>query len=41
LGNNAHAFEWLDAAYRERDGGLIGIRTDPTFDSVRSDPRYT
>jgi len=40
LGDNARAFEWLDTAYQERDGGLVGIRTDPTFDSVRSDPRY-
>jgi serine/threonine protein kinase/TolB-like protein len=39
LGDKDHAFQWLDLAFQERDGGLIGIRTDPTFDSVRSDPR--
>jgi len=40
LGDKDHAFQWLDLAFQERDGSLIGIRTDPTFDSVRSDPRY-
>jgi TolB-like protein len=40
LGDNEHAFEWLDTAYQQHDSGLLGIRTDPPFDSVRSDPRY-
>ncbi len=40
LGDKDHAFQWLDLAFQERDGSLIGIRIDPTFDSVRSDPRY-
>jgi TolB-like protein len=35
-----HAFEWLNIAYQEHDG-LISLRTDFTFDSLRSDPRYT
>jgi len=38
-GDKDHAFEWLNVAYRERDG-LIALRTDFTFDSLRSDPRY-
>jgi len=40
LGDKEHAFEWLNTAYREHDGGLSGIRTDFTLDSLRSDPRY-
>jgi serine/threonine protein kinase/TolB-like protein len=38
-GDKEHAFEWLSTAYQERDG-LNGLRTDFTFDSLRSDPRY-
>jgi eukaryotic-like serine/threonine-protein kinase len=40
LGDKEHAFEWLNTAYQEHDGGLPGIRTDFTMDSLRSDPRY-
>ena len=40
LGDNEHAFEWLDTAYHQHDSGLLGIRTDPALDSLRSDPRY-
>jgi eukaryotic-like serine/threonine-protein kinase len=39
LGDKEHAFEWLNIAYQESDG-LIGLRTDFPFDSLRSDPRY-
>jgi TolB-like protein/DNA-binding SARP family transcriptional activator len=34
------AFEWLERAYRERDGWLSYVRTDPAFDPVRSDARF-
>ncbi|MGO9852282.1 MAG: TIR domain-containing protein [Steroidobacteraceae bacterium] len=34
------AFEWLERAYRQRDGGLAGLKVDPLFSSLRSDPRY-
>jgi serine/threonine protein kinase len=40
LGDKEHAFEWLNTAYQERDNALVGLRTDMTFDSLRSDPRY-
>ena len=40
LGDMDHAFEWLNTAYQERGTGLIGLRTDFMFDSLRSDPRY-
>ncbi len=34
------AFEWLDRAYRQRDGGLSGLRGDPLMASLRTDPRF-
>jgi len=40
LGDKDHAFEFLNVAYQEHDGSLVGLRTDITLDSLRSDPRY-
>ncbi len=34
------ALKWLEKGYRERDPYLSGIKADPAFDSLRSDPRY-
>jgi len=34
------AFEWLDRAYAQRDGGLIATKVDPLLKSLHSDPRY-
>ena len=31
---------WLSTAYVERDPGLIDLKTDFQFDSLRSDPRF-
>jgi tetratricopeptide (TPR) repeat protein len=39
-GEKDRAFEWLDRAYRQRDGGISDIKTDPLFAGLRSDPRY-
>jgi serine/threonine protein kinase/Tfp pilus assembly protein PilF len=39
LGDNDHAFEWLNTAYQEHFL-VFGLRTDFTFDSLHSDPRY-
>jgi TolB-like protein/DNA-binding winged helix-turn-helix (wHTH) protein len=39
-GEPDQAFEWLERAYRQRDGGLTGLRRDPLLISLRSDPRY-
>ncbi len=39
-GDKEHAFEWLSTAYQEYDSSLINLRTDISFDSLRSDPRY-
>ena len=35
------AFEWLERAYAQRDGGLSYVKADPLLDNVRADPRYT
>jgi TolB-like protein/DNA-binding winged helix-turn-helix (wHTH) protein len=34
------AFEWLDRAYAQRDGGLIAAKVDPLLKSLHSDPRF-
>jgi len=30
----------LEEGYREKDAGMVGIKIDPHFDGVRSDPRF-
>ena len=39
-GEKDKAFEWLERAYRQQDGGLIGIKSDPLLASLRPDRRY-
>ena len=34
------AFEWLDRAYRQRDGGMMWLRIDSCLRNLRKDPRY-
>jgi len=34
------AFEWLDRAYAQHDGGLIATKVDPLLKSLHNDPRY-
>ena len=34
------AFEWLDRAYNQHDGGLMLLKTDLLLNSLRNDPRY-
>jgi TolB-like protein len=34
------AFLWLDRAYKQRDGGLANIKTDPMLKSLHGDPRF-
>ncbi len=34
------AFEWLERAYAQRDGGLADIKGDELLESLESDPRY-
>ncbi|HEY4879168.1 MAG TPA: protein kinase [Candidatus Acidoferrales bacterium] len=40
LGDKDNAFKWLDIAFRERSIWLMALRTQPEFDSLRSDPRW-
>ena len=39
-GENDQAFEWLEIAYKDRDGGLFLAKADPFLKSLRSDPRF-
>jgi len=41
LGENDHAFAWLNRAYKERDGQLTWLKLDPMIDSLRPDPRFS
>lgn len=34
------AFEWLERAYNQRDGGLPSIKGDPLLRNIEKDPRY-
>jgi Tfp pilus assembly protein PilF len=40
LGETDKAFEWLERAYIQRDGGLADVKLDPLLKSIRKDPRY-
>ena len=40
LGDNDHAFQWLEKAYAERSGWLIWLKVDPKLDGLRCDPRF-
>lgn len=40
LGDKDQAFAWLDKGYAERSEILLRLREDPSFDLLRSDPRY-
>jgi eukaryotic-like serine/threonine-protein kinase len=34
------AFQWLERAYVQRDGGLTQVKGDPLLANIRKDPRY-
>ena len=40
LGEKDQAFALLEEAYRERSRGLVNLIVSPTYDSLRSDPRF-
>jgi len=40
LGDNEHAFEWLNTAFQEHEEYLLGLKTDLSMDPIRSDPRF-
>jgi TolB-like protein/tetratricopeptide (TPR) repeat protein len=39
-GDRAKALEWLETAWRLRDGGLLYLKTDPLLDPLRQEPRF-
>jgi TolB-like protein/cytochrome c-type biogenesis protein CcmH/NrfG len=39
-GDKANAFQWLDRAYVQHDGGLALVKVDPLLKRLRPDPRY-
>jgi len=41
LGDKDQAFAWLEKAYEEHSQQLSLLKSNPLFDSLRSDPRYT
>jgi hypothetical protein len=40
-GNKDQAFQWLERAYAQHDGGLTIVKVDPLLRGLRPDPRYT
>ena len=40
LGEDDQGFKWLERAYEKRERGMVSIKISPSYDSVRSDPRY-
>ncbi len=40
MSNNDEAFKWLGKAYADKNASLIYLAVEPTFDSIRSDPRF-
>jgi DNA-binding SARP family transcriptional activator/TolB-like protein len=41
LNEKDEAFAWLEITYQNRGGALISLKTNPFFDNLRSDPRFT
>jgi TolB-like protein len=39
-GDNDRAFQWLERARAQHDGGLTLLKVDPTLRGLRGDPRY-
>ena len=39
LGQKEQALSWLDKAYEERSSSLVYLKVEPSFDSLRQDPR--
>jgi tetratricopeptide (TPR) repeat protein len=40
LNDKEEAFRLLDTAYREHAPWMVTLKTDPSFDNLRSDPRF-
>jgi serine/threonine protein kinase/tetratricopeptide (TPR) repeat protein len=40
MGKKNEALTWLEKAYAERGGGMVRLKSDPEFDSLRSEPDF-
>lgn len=40
LGKKDEALKWLEKSYADHDGAMIFLKSEPVFDSLRSDPRF-
>ena len=40
LGDNELAFQWLERAFREHDDHIVYLNVEPSWDTLRSDPRF-
>jgi TolB-like protein len=40
LGNKDEAFEWLEKCYQRHGTNMLGLKIEPDFDPLRSDPRF-
>ena len=40
-GNGEKAFEWLERSYQGGNPDLIELNSEPIFDGLRDDPRFT
>jgi TolB-like protein/Tfp pilus assembly protein PilF len=40
LGNKSQALDWLDRAYEDHSSWMNGIKVDPLFTSLHSEPRF-
>ncbi|RKY95025.1 MAG: hypothetical protein DRQ13_07575, partial [Ignavibacteriae bacterium] len=40
LGNKDKAFEWLEKCYQRHGTNMLGLKIEPDFDPIRSDPRF-
>jgi tetratricopeptide (TPR) repeat protein len=40
LGDQKRALDWLEEAVNDRSAGILYIKPSPTFDPLRSDPRF-
>jgi hypothetical protein len=38
---DTNKFEWLEKAYKEGNPDLIELNSEPLFDSLRTDPRFS
>jgi hypothetical protein len=39
-GEKDRAFEWMERAYAQRDGGLAEMKSSPRLRSLHGDPRW-